>query len=209
MSSYERRLRYEKMQRKQDLLQPTHRSPLMSSTAPIITLILLSCTLVCCQLPNRTHPTTVPKGQYEFIVERVIDGDTILGSIGERRYRVRLSLIDAPEYSQRYGKEAAQALRNMMGSKVQLTVEGVDKYERILGTAIDLKESNVALELVRQGLAWCYPFSRMNSKHERALCEKTMEQAEKQRLGIWSTRSPEPPWTFRRKKRWRMEQATE
>jgi endonuclease YncB( thermonuclease family) len=156
---------------------------------------------VCCQLPKRTHPTAVPKGQYEFIVERVIDGDTVLGSIGERRFRVRLSLIDAPEYSQRYGKEAAQALRNMMGSKVQLTVEGVDKYERILGTAIDMKESNVALELVRQGLAWCYPFSRVNSKYDRALCEKTMEQAEKQRLGIWSTRATEPPWIFRRKKR--------
>lgn len=205
MSPYKCRLRYEKMQRKRHLLQPTHYSYLVSSTAPIAILILLSCTLVCCQLPNRTQPTAVPKGQYEFIVERVIDGDTVLGSIRERRFRVRLSLIDAPEYSQRYGKEAAQALRHMMGSKIQLTVEGVDKYERILGTAIDVKESNVALELVRQGLAWCYPFSRVNSKHDRALCEKIMEQAEKQRLGIWSTRSPEPPWTFRRKQRLRRE----
>jgi len=151
----------------------------------------------------------VPKGPHEFIVERVIDGDTVFGSIGERRYRVRLSLIDAPEYSQRYGKEAAQALKNIMGSKVQLTIEGIDKYERTLGTAMNLQERNVALELVRQGLAWCYPFSRVNSKHDRALCEKTMEQAQKQRVGIWSTRSPEPPWTFRRKKRWRVKQAIE
>jgi endonuclease YncB( thermonuclease family) len=96
-----------------------------------------------------------------------------------------------------------------MGSKVQLTIEGIDKYERTLGTAMNLQERNVALELVRQGLAWCYPFSRVNSKHDRALCEKTMEQAQKQRVGIWSTRSPEPPWTFRRKKRWRVKQAIE
>lgn len=199
-----------RMWKKHPLLQPIpHYSPFVSSIAPMAILLLLSCALVCCQLPNRTHPTAVPKGQYEFIVQRVIDGDTVLGTIEERRYRIRLSLIDAPEYSQRYGREAAHALRDIIGSKVKLIVEGVDKYERILGTAINLKGSNVALELVRQGLAWCYPFSRVNSKHDRALCEKTMEQAQKQRVGIWSTRSPEPPWTFRRKKRWRMKQAIE
>lgn len=189
------------IQKKYHLLHLTFiDSPLVSSTAPIAILLFLSCTLVCCQLPTRNHLTTVPKGQHELIVQRVIDGDTVLGSIGERRYRIRLSLIDAPEYSQRYGKEAAQALRNIMGAKVQLTVEGVDKYERILGTAMDSKESNVALELVRLGLAWCYPFSRVNSKHDRGLCEKTMKEAQQQRLGIWSTRSPKPPWVFRRDK---------
>ena len=172
-------------------------SPLVSFIAPTFLVLFLCCTLIGCQLPTRNHLNTIRKGEYELVVERIIDGDTIIGSVKGRRYRLRLSLVDAPEHNQKYGKESTQALKRIIGSKVLLTVEGVDKYGRILATAIDNRERNVAIELVRQGLAWCYPFTRVNSQYEKETCESTMKKAQKQRLGIWSTGSPTPPWRFR------------
>jgi micrococcal nuclease len=76
------------------------------------------------------------------VVERVIDGDTVILSIAEGSERVRLVGVDAPESvspsvpDQCYGKEASQALHDLLpaGSAVhiQRDTEARDHYGRLL-----------------------------------------------------------------------------
>jgi micrococcal nuclease len=75
-------------------------------------------------------------------VERVVDGDTVVLSIGGAEERVRLIGVDAPESvapevpQQCYGAEASQALTDLLppGTEVRVVrdLEGRDRYERLL-----------------------------------------------------------------------------
>jgi len=126
-------------------------------------------------------------------VERVVDGDGVMVSIGSRRYEVRLSGIDAPEAGQPHGEKATAALRTMvLGKTVRIVPQGKDRYGRGLGVIwIDGKCVNV--EMVRRGHAWWFRRYSPNSK--------TLAEAEKDARangrGLWAAESPVSPRQWR------------
>ena len=64
-------------------------------------------------------------------VERVIDGDTIVLTTGER---IRFARIDTPELDTRKGKRVAKWLRNRIeGKKVKIVRKGKGYYGRTIG----------------------------------------------------------------------------
>jgi micrococcal nuclease len=74
-------------------------------------------------------------------VERVVDGDTFVAELGDRRERVRVIGVDTPETVapgrpvERYGKQASSfAKRELSGRTVRLggDVEPRDRYDRLL-----------------------------------------------------------------------------
>jgi|GEM_PF-1798072 len=106
-----------------------------------------------------------------FVVERVLDGDTLRLDNGET---VRLIGVDAPETKhpelpvQRFGQEAAEFLRRMVeGFEVVLEIEPGeerDKYDRLLAY-VWLEDRMANAEIVRRGYAYAYrrfPFRRMD-----------------------------------------------
>jgi endonuclease YncB( thermonuclease family) len=89
------------------------------------------------------------------VVERVIDGDTVVINSGES---VRLLGINAPERGENYFDEATKFLEDMILNKtVRLEYSGkkYDKYGRLLAY-LHIGKENVNIEVVRNGFANVY-----------------------------------------------------
>lgn len=90
-------------------------------------------------------------------VEKVIDGDTILGKTKAGEIKVRLASIDAPESSQFYGDESKQYLADLIqGKAVRVEDYGLDKYNRTIAT-IFLDNVDINEKMVADGYAWYLP----------------------------------------------------
>ena len=117
------------------------------------------------------------------IVSRVIDGDTLVLSSGEK---VRLLGIDTPERGEFYYKEATERLRGLVDKKeitMKKDVSQVDRYGRLL-RHIYLGDIWINAEMVKDGYAKfvVYPPDVSHVEKFREL-EK---EAKKEKKGIWS-----------------------
>jgi micrococcal nuclease len=130
-------------------------------------------------------------------VKRVIDGDTMELVHGRELIPLRIFGIDAPEMRQPGGFAARDALGALMppGKLVRVDLlDGRDKYGRAIGKVFDVKTGgDVGLALVEIGLAWWY---RPTAEGARDLAEAE-EHARGNRLGLWATENPQPPWIWR------------
>lgn len=127
-------------------------------------------------------------------VVAIADGDTLTCLYQKQALKVRLKHIDAPEKGQPYGQRAKQALAGLVFRKsVQLEIEGLDKYRRLLAVVFE-GSRNINLLLVEQGMAWAY-------LHTTPLYLHAQEQERNQRLGLWQDIRPLSPSEWRAAKR--------
>jgi endonuclease YncB( thermonuclease family) len=99
--------------------------------------------------PDRTPPTNVLKGKC-----RVVDGDTLVIS----GTSIRIAGIDAPELHHPWGKKAKFAMIDMCKGRVVTAVILPDvSYDRIVAKCYLEDGTDLAAELVRQGLAIDWP----------------------------------------------------
>ena len=121
-------------------------------------------------------------GEYEVLVSRVIDGDTIEVLGGER---VRYIGIDAPETGEYFAAEATEKNRELVeGKRVRLEsdVEDRDEYGRLL-RYVWLGDIMVNAELVRLGCAYSYSLVP-NVKYRQLFLQSEREARELCR-GLW------------------------
>ncbi len=131
------------------------------------------------------------------LVERAVDGDTLLLEGGER---VRLIGVDTPESVdprrpvERYGKRAAEFTKGLVeGRRVRLESDrgtlARDRYGRTLAYVYLPDGRMLNLELLREGYAVAYtrfPFVRM------AEFRSAEREARARGKGLWSGWSAEP-----------------
>ena len=102
------------------------------------------------------------RGQESGVVERVIDGDTVvIGNIS-----VRLLGINSPERGEPYYKEAKEFLELLILNKtvkMEPGREDLDRYSRKLRYLL-IGTTNINSELIKEGLANSY-FPRGKDKH--------------------------------------------
>jgi endonuclease YncB( thermonuclease family) len=127
-------------------------------------------------------PLTLPV----HIVE-IRDGDTLTARSGNKMLRVRFSRIDAPELHQRFHQSKVDAgyfsrdcVRNLAVADTTLTIEGFDLYHRILG---DVGGLNYLA--IKNGCAGLYPHTRFSSVNEKMMYLKALNEAKKNRRGVW------------------------
>jgi len=129
-------------------------------------------------------------------VVTVSDGDTIWVTPvqSQRRQKLRMQGIDAPERCQPGGEASTRALRELLlNQTVEVEVRGQDDYQRGLAR-IRFQGKDVAAFMVSQGHAWSYRFKSDPGPYVRE------EQAARQaRLGVFAQARPEPPYDFRRR----------
>jgi len=129
------------------------------------------------------------------VVERVVDGDTIVARIGDRSETVRLIGVDAPESVaptrpvQCYGKEASLFLAAMLpvGTDISLVrdVEARDVYDRLLGYVVRSSDGLfVNLELVAAGYAAVLSFPP--NDHYAGAMDRAQTDAVASGRGLWS-----------------------
>ncbi|MBQ9503127.1 MAG: thermonuclease family protein [Lentisphaeria bacterium] len=126
-------------------------------------------------------------------VTEVYDGDTITLHADGKNYRIRFYGIDAPEAKQQDGIASRDVLRDkILGQDVTVTVKNIDRYGRAVGQ-VSFQGRNINLEMVREGQAWYY---KNFAQGERDL-EDAQRIAQENRLGLWQSPSPMPPWKYR------------
>lgn len=137
---------------------------------------------------------TVPARSGRFpqaTVERVIDGDTIIVSIGGRRERVRYIGIDAPEVASNggrtecYGPEAVTRNKELVAGRVvelEKDQSETDRFGRLL-RYVYVDDMMVNAELVRQGFARAVRYPP-DTRHAELL-ERLEREARTARRGLW------------------------
>lgn len=132
-------------------------------------------------------------------VVRVHDGDSVTLQQGDRRVALRLAAVDAPELAQPHGTEAREALHACaFGRQVVVQVHGPDRHGRLVGQ-LDSGGRDCALVLIEAGLAWHYKaYEREQPLADRAAYAAAERNARRNRIGLWSEASPQPPWEHRR-----------
>lgn len=134
-------------------------------------------------------------------LDHATDGDTVtvVNTQTGQRVRVRLQGIDAPETThgkhrpgQKYGPVAKRFLQKLLkGAQVSVIPNGTHSYDRIVGRVL-ANGQDVALPLVKAGLAWDYP--RYDRQHHYTAAQRAAQQAHR---GLWTQSNPTPPWDWR------------
>ncbi|MGJ8552273.1 endonuclease YhcR [Bacillus subtilis] len=155
------------------------------------------------------------EGEYEGIVDRVVDGDTIhLKSPVLGTTKIRFVNVDAPETYHtpkndadenqlRFGKKASDYLKTVLspGDKITVKVgsEAKDSYGRLLGQVITESGSNVNLELVKNCYAPTYFIWPVDNEEDYQQFQAAVAAAKKDQKGIWNENDPlmEMPFEFR------------
>lgn len=161
-----------------------------------IVLSLLALNTSCAESPD-TSTTAVPD-QTDLapnaIVERVVDGDTIIVKINGNRERVRLLGVDTPESvaenrpNQCYGAEAAIFLEALLPEGTEVTlirdVEARDRYDRLLAYVVRSNDQLfINLDLIERGFAGVLIYEP--NSHYRELFENAEDVAAEAGIGLW------------------------
>ena len=130
------------------------------------------------------------------------DGDTITVTQGNKKTKVRLACIDAPETSQTpYGMDARRSLQALLplGSEVTLKIKATDRYGRSVSevTKVDI---NVNQSLIASGNAFVY--WQYIDGCDRQTYSRLESEARLKGLGVWSVPGGlERPWDYRHQRR--------
>lgn len=132
----------------------------------------------------------------------ISDGDTVIAFFPEERIlrKIRLAMIDAPEFKQPFGKKSRKSLSDLVyKQKVIVRPDGEDRYGRMLAELI-VNDVNVNVEQIRRGFAWHYKYYARTQNYEKHIIYSQAEtMAREKRVGIWQLDNPVPPWIYRKK----------
>ena len=127
------------------------------------------------------------------VLQKVLDGDTVIIRDQGQHYRLRLLDIDAPELQQTGGKQSQRSLRELCNGLITVQPTGTDPYGRTLGHLF-CNETDASQYQISQGMAWFT--SRYSNRKELGLLQ---QQAQQQGLGLWEQADPVPPWIWRKR----------
>lgn len=138
----------------------------------------------------------------EILTGRVVgvtDGDTITVLDGSNtQHKIRLGGIDAPEKKQAFGNASKKSLSDLVYDKrVDVDWYKHDRYGRIVGKVlVDGVDAN--LEQIKRGMAWYYKkYKGELVLEDRLSYLHAQEDAENNKLGLWSEIGPVAPWQYR------------
>jgi len=146
---------------------------------------------------SRALTGPVRADQLTLKVVSIADGDTFTGLDSQnRKVKVRLHGIDAPETGQAFGTVARKALGDLIqGKSVEVEEVDRDRYGRVVGK-VRVGGVYVNREQVAKGLAWRYV--QYDRRGEFTQVEHAARAA---RTGLWADANPVPPWEWRKSER--------
>lgn len=167
------------------LTSGTGRSHLLYTPCMVVLIAILLVLSSCEPLPPRNAGKVI----------KVKDGDSIvLLEDNNEQTEIRMAHIDAPEYSQAFGRKSKKFLSDMIAGKdVSYRIyESEDRYGRVVAVIL-LDDLNVNMEMVRNGYAWHFKRYSTNLKYSKL--ERAARQAG---WGLWADADPVAPWEYRK-----------
>lgn len=164
------------------------------------------------QIPAASQTQPAVSNNLKLVIEgkviSVYDGDTVtVLDQDNKKVKIRLQGIDAPELKQEFGSVSQQNLSRMvLGKQVTIVWTKVDKYRRTVGT-IMLDGRDVNIEQVKAGVAWHFKkYEDEQEPADRRTYAAAEQQARAAGLGLWKTSAaPTTPGDWRlavKLKRW-------
>ncbi len=159
--------------------------------------------LIMCIFIGMTVAVYAETRKFKAIVERVVDGDTIVvkkqNFIFSKKYRVRLYGIDAPEIGQNFGEKAKEFCKKISKDKlVEVEVVDIDHYNRLVANVYFKDERMLNIEMLKNGFAWWYHYHAPKEK----VFEKWEKFARENHFGIWKRgEQAKAPWLWRRQEK--------
>ena len=153
---------------------------MLSTKKAFVISLLLTLIIYFFDFASKSGYFTLKKEYY--LVSKVIDGDTIELSNGEK---VRLLGINSPEIGEPFGLDAKKYLSEMVeGKNVHLENDSNlrDGYGRLLAFVF-IDDKNINVDLVRSGLAHTFELNKL-SKYVKEL-KDAENYAMANQLGIW------------------------
>lgn len=141
--------------------------------------------------------TAVHAQTLEGRVVGISDGDTVtVLDAHNQQHRVRLAEIDAPESKQAFGERSKQHLASLCHrARASVVITDRDRYGRTVGR-IKCNGVDANAEQVRAGMAWVYE----SYAKDKGLF-RLQDEARSAKRGLWSERSPQAPWDWRKASR--------
>ena len=135
---------------------------------------------------------------------KVVDGDSIrLQSSDGGEINLRLASIDAPELNQTDGRSAKQHLQRLTAGRTATFLQtDTDRYQRrvvFMFVTVADGGSQQTMEVNAQMIADGYAWHAVNYSSREQLAW-LQQRAMNQRLGLWATPDPTPPWDYRDRK---------
>ena len=135
-------------------------------------------------------------------ITRVVDGDSLYARNSSGHYIViRLSLIDAPEYYQPYGRESRDFLAELTLGKVLWFryLETDYRYQRLVGILYDDPDGpSINRKMVAAGWAYYWPWYGSTD----SLVAAAQLEARTRRRGMWAKGDTGVrPWIYREQQR--------
>lgn len=126
-------------------------------------------------------------------VVAVLDGDSIIVVIDDKRVQVGLAYIDAPETCQDSGTRAKTVLTGLaLGKDVQIEVTGHDQHGRPLAIVSTSASGSINDAMIDRGAAWV--FRRYTDDAKMLALEA---KARRLQIGLWADANPMAPWEWR------------
>lgn len=168
--------------------------PFLFPMQRIVIFIALMIAVIMVSLPVQASTTAK--------VTSIIDGDTIDVQQGNRKIRVRLTCVDAPEIAQSpWGTQSATQLRRLLpiGQQVHIREVGKDRDQRTI-EEVFVGNRSINLALVEEGAAVVYHEYLKNCTATQQQYLMAEQFARSQKLGFWNQDSPTMLWDFRQSK---------
>jgi micrococcal nuclease len=133
------------------------------------------------------------------VIQKIIDGDSLLIATPTTIMEVRLYGIDCPEYRQPYSRAAKKYVKaRFFGSRVRVHSYYDDPYGRKI-SMVFIGDKMLNEELVEAGLAWVHP-----AYCRKPICREWKEKevrARQEKRGLWQEHNAMPPWQWKRIKK--------
>lgn len=159
-------------------------------------LLLAGCSQLPEQQPTVTNGPATNAAATKALVDRVVDGDTLIVIENGQRLRIRLVGIDAPESVRPgapvecYGPEASEFLKQTLPaqSTVQLETDPIagdkDKYGRLLRSVFTADGTNVAVSVAAAGMGREYIYAHKPSRYGPEI-SAAQGKAQQAKTGLW------------------------
>lgn len=135
--------------------------------------------------------------RFQVKVVKISDGDTFTAINRDNlQIKFRIHGIDAPEKKQAFGNRAKEHLGTLIfGKWITVDVQKQDRWGRYVAHAYTAENKDVALEMIKAGMAWQFIEYDTSEQYREA-----EQAARKKRVGLWSDPHCISPWDFRKNK---------
>jgi endonuclease YncB( thermonuclease family) len=142
------------------------------------------------QFENDDPKAEINKALESYSVVKVVDGDTVHIERDGELLKIRMIGIDAPEVRERecFANESTNKLKEMIGEnnvyiELDETQGEFDRYNRTLAYIFLSDQTNLNLEMIRQGYAHEYTYNKPY-KYQSEFKQAQREARENER-GLW------------------------